>query len=448
MIPYGRQSISDDDIEAVVRSLRSDFLTCGPEVEAFEKEFAAFVGAKHAVAVCNATAALHLAMQVLGIGKGDRVVTSPNTFVASANAAAYIGATPDFSDIDPKSYNLDPVLLEQNWKPDTKAVVAVDYAGQPCDMPEIARIARSRGAYVIEDACHGTGGGFEVDGRKWKLGGHPWADITTFSFHPVKTLTTGEGGILLTENDEWAAKARLLRTHGITRNHDEFTGLDDSEHSDFRFQYSAKPNPPSAIPDQSSLAERGPWYYEMQDLGYNYRITDLQSALGRSQLKRLPEFIARRQQIALRYNQAFSTLDWLQTPALGRASSPATRYPLPVASAASNTLDPRFSTLDSSFSYQLSDLSLHLYTLQIDFPRLGKTRTKVMQEVRDQGVGTQVLYIPVYLQPWYRRTYGYAPGKCPNAEHFYAHALSLPLFPAMSDADVEKVVASVKSLAK
>jgi dTDP-4-amino-4,6-dideoxygalactose transaminase len=316
MIPYGKQSISEDDIEAVVRSLSSDFLTCGPEVEAFEREFAAFVGAKHAVAVCNATAALHLAMQVLGIGKGDRVVTSPNTFVASANAAAYVGATPDFSDIDPKSYNLDPVVLEKNWKPDTKAVVAVDYAGQPCNMPEIARIARSRGAYVIEDACHGTGGSFQADGRKWKLGGHPWADITTFSFHPVKTLTTGEGGILLTENDEWAAKARLLRTHGITRTPSEFTGLSESPSS-----------PSSAIRDQSSLAERGPWYYEMQELGYNYRITDLQCALGRSQLKRLPEFIARRQQIASCYNQAFSNLDWLKTPTFDRAFSPTTRYP-------------------------------------------------------------------------------------------------------------------------
>ena len=433
MIPYGRQSISEDDIAAVVRSLRSDFLTCGPEVEAFEKEFAAFVGAKHAVAVCNATAALHLAMQVLGIGKGDRVVTSPNTFVASANAAAYVGATPDFSDIDSKTYNLDPVMLEQNWKPDTKAVVAVDYAGQPCNMPEIARIARSRGAYVIEDACHGLGGGFQADGRKWKLGGHPWADITTFSFHPVKTLTTGEGGILLTENDEWAAKARLLRTHGITRNHDEFTGLDDSEHSDFRFQFSAKPNPPSVIRDQSFLAERGPWYYEMQELGYNYRITDLQCALGRNQLKRLPEFITRRQQIASCYNQAFSNLDWLKTPSFDRAFLLATRHQPPATG--------------SDFSYQLSDLSLHLYTVQIDFPSVGKTRTKVMQELREKGVGTQVLYIPVYLQPWYRRIYGYASGKCPNAERFYARALSLPLYPAMSDKDVGKVIGAVANLA-
>ena len=418
MIPYGRQSISEDDIEAVVRSLRSDFLTCGPEVEAFEREFAAFVGAKHAVAVCNATAALHLAMQVLGIGKSDRVVTSPNTFVASANAAAYVGATPDFSDIDSKTYNLDPVVLEQNWKPDTKAVVAVDYAGQPCNMPEIARIARSRGAYVIEDACHGTGGGFEAAGRKWKLGGHPWADITTFSFHPVKTLTTGEGGILLTANDEWAAKARLLRTHGITRNHEEFTGLDDQL--------------PQVSGLGSPLSEFGPWYYEMQELGDNYRITDLQCALGRSQLNRLPEFITRRQQIVAHYNKSLANLDWLKTPAFGCTLLPATRHESPATG--------------SDFSYQLSDISLHLYTVQIDFPHLGKTRTEVMQEVREQGVGTQVLYIPVYLQPWYRRTYGYASGKCPNAERFYARALSLPLFPAMTDADVQKVIHSVLAL--
>ena len=421
MIPYGRQSISEDDIEAVVRSLRSDFLTCGPEVEAFEKEFAAFVGAKHAVAVCNATAALHLAMQVLGIEKGDRVVTSPNTFVASANAAAYVGATPDFSDIDPKSYNLDPVVLEKNWKPDTKAVVAVDYAGQPCNMPEIARVARSRGAYVIEDACHGTGGSFQADGRKWKLGGHPWADITTFSFHPVKTVTTGEGGILLTENDGWAATARLLRTHGITRNPSEFTGLSDSPSSSCSAISPSQSDivvQSSAIRDQSSLAERGPWYYEMQELGYNFRITDLQCALGRSQLKRLPDFITRRQEIASCYNQAFSNLDWLKTPALAPwLLSPAENL-----------------------------ISWHLYTVQIDFPRLVKTRTEVMQELREKGVGTQVLYIPVYLQPWYRRTYGYAPGKCPKAEEFYSRALSLPLFPAMNDADVQKVIHAVLAL--
>jgi perosamine synthetase len=413
MLPYGRQSITEPDIEAVVRALRSDFLTCGPEVDSFEQEFASFVGAKHAVAVCNATAALHLAMRVMEIGPGDRVVTSPNTFLASANAAAYVGATPDFSDIDSTYHDLDPAELEKCWKPDTKAVVAVDYAGIPCDMPEIARIARNRGAYVIEDACHGIGGGFHAEGKSWKLGGHPWADITTFSFHPVKTMTTGEGGILVTDNDEWAAKARLLRTHGITRSPSEFLGLTDPQSS-------------SSDLLSPALAERGPWFYEMQELGYNYRITDLQCALGRSQLARLPQFIQRRQEIAARYNEAFANLDWLQTPSL------TTRHQPP--------------STDPSFTFELSGLSLHLYTVQIDFARLGKSRTQVMQELRNEGVGSQVLYIPVYLQPWYRHTFGYAPGKCPNAEEFYSRALSLPLYPSMSDRDVTAVIDAVHAL--
>jgi perosamine synthetase len=408
MIPYGRQSIGEEDIAAVTRALRSDFLTCGPEVDAFEKEFAALVGAKHAVAVCNATAALHLAMRVLGIGPGNRVVTSPITFLASANAAAYVGATPDFSDIDPIFFTLDPARLESGWQADTKAVVAVDYAGAPCNMPEIARIARSRGAFVVEDACHGIGGGFNADGKHWKLGGHPWADITTFSFHPVKTMTTGEGGVLVTDNDEWAATARLMRSHGVTRDPAQFLGLID---------------PPTQVSGfRSQLSEIGPWYYEMQDLGYNYRITDLQCALGRNQLRHLPAFINRRQEIVARYNDAFANLDWLTPPAFSSGLS---------------ALDP------SAFHFQLSDLSLHLYTVLIDFERLGKTRTEVMHELREKGVGSQVLYIPVYLQPWYRRTYGYVPGKCPKAEEFYARALSLPLYPSMTDEDVERVMHAV-----
>ena len=413
MLPYGRQSVAESDVDAVVRALRSEFLTSGPEVELFEREFAAMVGAKHAVAVCNATAALHLAMRVLGIRVGDRVVTSPNTFLASANAAAYMGATPDFSDTDPVFHNLDPAVLEANWKLDTKAIVAVDYAGVPCDIPEIARIARSRGAFVIEDACHGVGGGFNADGKSWKLGGHPWADITTFSFHPVKTMTTGEGGMLVTDNEEWAVKARLLRSHGVTRNPADFVGIvDKTTH---------------ASGSRSQLSEPGPWYYEMQDLGYNYRLTDIQCALGRSQLKRLPEFISRRQEIAAQYSEAFAHLDWLQVPSLATIKRPP--------------------ATDQSFGFQLSDLSLHLYSVEIDFARLGKARTEVMQELRHQGVGSQVLYIPVYLQPWYRRTFGYAPGKCPNAEAFYTRALSLPLYSSMTKRDVQKVIDSVWGLA-
>lgn len=412
MIPYGRQSISDDDVAAVVRALRSDFLTCGPEVEAFEKQFAAMVGAKHAVAVCNATAALHLAMNVLGIGPGDRVITSPNTFLASANAAAYVGATPDFSDIDAEFHNLDPAVLERDWKPDTKAVVAVDYAGVPCNMPEIARIARARGAFVIEDACHGIGGGFRAYGKQWKLGGHPWADITTFSFHPVKTMTTGEGGILVTENDEWAAKARILRSHGVTRDPATFLGLVDGT--------------PQVSGVRSPLSEIGPWYYEMQDLGYNYRITDLQCALGRSQLANLPAFIRRRQEIATHYNKAFANLSWLQIPSLSNYHQPSVR--------------------DSELSFQLSDLSLHLYTVQIDFKRLGKPRADLMRDLQAKGIGSQVLYIPAYLQPWYRRKFSYTQGKCKNAEEFYSACLSIPLHASMSADNVDDVVKTMTSI--
>jgi UDP-4-amino-4,6-dideoxy-N-acetyl-beta-L-altrosamine transaminase len=396
MIPYGRQTISEDDIAAVVAALRSDFLTQGPLIETFERRFAEAVGARYAVAVNSATAALHLALRVAGIGPGDRVVTSPNTFLASANAAAYVGATPDFCDIDPISYTLDPVALEANWSDDIRAVVAVDYAGQACDLPEIARIAHARGAIVIEDACHAVGGAFHVPGRvdgPWKHGGNPWADITTFSFHPVKTMTTGEGGMLVTDRADWADLARTLRSHGIVRD-------------PAKFEISS---------EDVMLGEKGPWFYEMQKLGYNYRLTDLQCALGISQLSRLDFMIARRREIVACYNAAFSDLPWLKCPSLRTASDRATT-------------------------------SWHLYTVQIDFPRLGRTRSEAMAALRVAGVGSQVLYIPVYLQPWYRKTYGYFPGKCPQTELFYKRALSLPLFSGMSDADVARVIAAVRVL--
>lgn len=396
MLPYGRQTVSEDDIAAVVAVLRSDFLTQGPAIEAFEQRFAARVGARYAVAVNSATAALHLAMRVAQIGAGDRVVTSPITFLASANAAAYVGATPDFCDIDPIGYTLDPSALEKNWTPDTRAVVAVDYAGQACDLPEIARVARAHGAIVIEDACHATGGAFhagEPAEQVWKIGGHPWADLTVFSFHPVKTMTTGEGGMLVTDRRDWADLARTLRSHGIVRDAARF----------------------ESPTEDAVLGEKGPWFYEMQELGFNYRLTDLQCALGLSQLDRLGAFIQRRQEIVARYNAAFAGLDWLTPPAL--------RNPADV-----------------------TTTSWHLYTVQIDFSCLGRTRTQVMAELRADGVGSQVLYIPVHLQPWYRRTYGYAHGKCPVAEAFYARSLSLPLFPAMADVDVARVISAVQAL--
>jgi perosamine synthetase len=388
MIPYGRQTITEEDIAAVSAVLRSDFLTQGPLVEKFERAFAARVGARHAVAVSSATAALHLAMRVAGIGPGDRVVTSPNTFLASANAAAYVGATPDFADIDAVTYTLDPASLEANWRDDTRAVVVVDYAGQASDLPAIARIARARGAIVIEDACHAVGGQFQAEGRTHNIGAHRWADMAVFSFHPVKTLTTGEGGMLVTDRADWAEQARRLRSHGIERNSDNFETFTD---------------------------ESGPWLYEMQELGYNYRLTDLQCALGLSQLERLDAALTRRREIVAAYNKAFAGLDWLVTPGLREAADAATT-------------------------------SWHLYTVQIDFAALGRSRAEVMAELRAAGIGTQVLYIPVHLQPWYRRTYGYGPGKCPVAEKFYAQALSLPLYPTMSAADVQRVVVAVETL--
>lgn len=416
MIPYGKQTISDDDIAAVIAALRSDFLTCGPEIDAFEQEFAEMVGAKHAVAVCNATAALHLAMLVAKIGSGDRVITSPNTFLSSANCAAFVGAVPDFADIDPDTYNLCPKALEANWQDDTKAVVAVAYAGLPCDMPAIAKIARERGAIVIEDGCHGPGGGFVHENKFYKVGGHPWADITTFSFHPVKTMTTGEGGILVTDNDDYAKRARLLRAHGITRDSSEF----------------------SVFGNQSPITESGSWTYEMQSLGYNYRITDIQCALGRSQLKKIPSFIQRRQEIVDQYNSAFGDLSWLDTPKdTGWLKAHREGDNL------------RFAIRDSPIKpTDLSQpvVSYHLYTVQIDFDALGRSRIEAMAELRRQCVGTQVLYIPVYLQPWYQKTYDYRSGKCANAEAYYLKSLSLPLYPAMTDDDVATVIRAIKTL--
>lgn len=394
-LAYGRQSIDEADIAAVTRALRSEFLTSGSEVTLFESEFAGMCGATHAVALSNATTALHAAVLAAGIGPGDRVLTSPNTFLSSANCAAFVGATPDFVDIDPVSHNLDPAALEAAWTDDVKAVIPVAYAGQPADMPRIAAIARSRGAVIIEDASHATGGGFFRDGKSWKTGAHPWADMTVFSFHAVKTLTTGEGGMLVTNDAELARKARLFRSHGVERDPARFEGFGTTS---------------------GPLAEVGPWVYEMHELGHNHRVTDIQCALGRSQLEKLPGFIKRRQDIVARYNDAFSKLSWLSTPGLTVAED-------------------------------RDEISWHLYTVEIEFSQLALTRTEVMAALREKGVGSQVLYIPVHLQPWYRRAYGYGTGKCPIAEAFYARCLSLPLHPSLSDDDVDRVIATVLSLA-
>lgn len=398
MIHYGRQNIDKDDVEAVLEVLKSDYLTTGPQVEAFEDGFAEKIGAKYAVAVSSGTAALHLAMLVLNIGKGDRVVTSPNTFLASANCAAFVGATPDFCDIDKGSYNLSPVELEKNWKNDTRAVIAVDYAGQPCNMPEISRIARSKGAYVVEDASHAVGTRFEYEGKVWATGSHPWADLTVFSFHPVKTITTAEGGVITTHDICLAEELRKLRNHGIIRDSGKWLGLDDSN---------------------DVLDERGGWYYEMQSLGYNYRISDLQCALGRSQLHKLDAFIKRRIEIVSAYNAGFSDIHWIETP-----------------------------SVSDCFEYsEHTHISWHLYTVLIDFKKIRLSRTELMKCLREQGIGTQVLYIPVHLQPWYREKYGYGIGKCPVSEELYTRYLSLPLHPGLTDSEISFIVRSVIEIA-
>jgi perosamine synthetase len=379
VIPYGRQTIDDDDIAAVVGALNSDFLTTGPEVEAFENELAEYVGAKHVIAVNSGTAALHMAAAAAGIAPGDHVITSANTFLASANCAAYLGATPDFADIDLVTYNLSVESLQQTWRTTTKAVIAVDFAGQPCDYPKITQLARSRGATVIQDASHSLGG----RAFGYPVGGLPGVDLTTFSFHPVKTMTTGEGGAVATDRDDFAEFCREFRSHGMVREPKKFRALE---------------------PDS--------WVYEMQNLGFNYRITDLQCALGRSQLRKLDRFVERRAEIVSRYNQAFKDLEHVQIP----------RVPSP------------------------SEISWHLYVVQVDFPAIGKIRGEVMNQLREAGVGTQVHYIPVHLQPWYRDHFGYLPGKCPNAEAYYQRALSLPLYPAMSDLGISQVIEAVRTV--
>lgn len=398
VVPYGKQSISEDDIAAVVEVLRSPLITQGPVTEAFENAFAELCGAKHAVACANGTAALHLAMMAARIGQGDRVVTTPNTFLASANSAAYVGATPDFADIDEVTYCLCPDSLEDNWKPDTKAVVAVDFAGQPAEMPRIAEVAHSKGAVVIEDACHAVGGRFEWQGEEFRVGGHPWADMTTFSFHPVKTLTAGEGGMVVTDSDEYAERVRMLRSHGMVRDPRQFTHFNT---------HGFPVNEPHA------------WHlYEMQDLGYNFRMSDIHAALGLSQLGRLPEFIKRRQEIVSRYNSELNGIDNLILPDLGEWLR------------------------DGSHR-----LSWHLYAVQFDFEKMGTSRAEVLKGLKERwAIACQSHYLPVHLQPWYVNQFGYGKGKCPNGERFGAQCISLPLYTSMSDDDVSRVIEGVSSL--
>lgn len=377
IISYGKQWIDRDDIKAVAHVLKSDFLTQGPKVTEFEEKICKYTGAKYCVAVSNGTAALHLAVKALGIREQAEAITSPITFVASSNAMIYNGLKPVFADIDPRFFNIDPNEIASRITKKTKLIIPVHYAGQPCQMRQIAKIAKQHRCFVIEDGAHAIGSSYQ-DGTK--VGNCKYSDLTTFSFHPVKTITTGEGGAITTNDKELYEKLLVLRTHGITK-------------------------------DPKSLSKNpGPWYYEMQDLGFNYRLTDLQAALGTSQLKKLDKFASRRREIVKKYNQAFKNLAGVMTP-----------YE-----------DPK---VNSAF---------HLYTLQIDFAAVGQSRVQLMQKLKDQGIGSQVLYIPVHLQPYYRKNYKYRAGDYKRAEAFYEQALSLPLFPKMTNRDVRSVIKALK----
>ncbi|HMP74769.1 MAG TPA: UDP-4-amino-4,6-dideoxy-N-acetyl-beta-L-altrosamine transaminase [Kiritimatiellia bacterium] len=389
MIPYGRQTIEVDDVEAVSAALQSDFLTQGPSVDAFERAFAARVGAAHAVAVNSGTAALHASMAALGFGPGDEVIVPPITFTATVNCALFVGATPVFADTTPDGH-IDPRQIESKITAKTKAVIAVDYAGWPCDYERILALCDRHGLVLICDACHALG-------ATWN--GMPIGSIgrlNCFSFHPVKHIATGEGGMITTDDPLLAEKMRMFRTHGITKDAARFKGLDSD----------------GAV--LSPISDLGPWHYEMQALGFNYRMPDLNAALGISQLRKLDRFIARRRAIARRYSEALAGIPHVELP----VSDVQVRGCAPYAAVH----------------------AFHLFPLLIDFRALGKSRTLVMEELRARGVGAQVHYIPVCLQPYYRERFGFVPGQFPAAESFFARELSIPMFPTLRDDEVERVI--------
>lgn len=382
-IPYGRQWIDEDDIAAVVEVLRSDMITQGPLVQEFEESLAAYCGTKYAVAVSSGTAGLHLACLAADIVPGDRVLTSPITFVASANCALYCGARPDFVDVDSRTFNLSPdnlntYLNNYSGEDRLKAVIPVHFSGQPCDMEAISAIAQKNKLFVIEDACHALGAAFKGQEGDWyQVGSCSHSDMVVFSFHPVKHITTGEGGAVLTNDEGIYRRLKELMTHGITKDLELLEQID------------------------------GAWYYEMQNLGYNFRISDIQCALGLSQLKKIDRWVERRGQIAQIYDKEFKTVDEIILP-----------YQIPQAHS-----------------------SRHLYVIQIKGD-LGR-RKRVFDALRAEEIGVQVHYIPVHLHPYYKKRFGYSLGAFPKAEEYYARCLSLPIFPRMSELDVLRVVESI-----
>jgi len=369
LIPYGHQWIDQRDIDEVVKVLKTDWITQGPKIEEFEKSVAKYCGVKYAVAVSSGTAALHAAYAAAGIKAGDEVITTPLTFAATAYTIALLGAKPVFADIKEDTFNIDPKKIEKKITKRTKAIAPVDFAGQPCDYKEIFKIAKKHKLLVIEDAAQSFGAEY----KRKRIGS--FADLTTLSFHPVKTITTGEGGMILTNNKGFYEKLKVFRHHGIIK----------------------KP-------------ERGSWYYEIKDLGHNFRITDFQCALGLSQLKKIGKFIKRRREIVARYNRALKDIKEIILPVEKEDRKSA----------------------------------WHLYIIQLSLEKLKTNRKKIFEKFQKEGVGVQVHYLPLHLQPFFQRKFGYKIGDFPIAEKYYQRAITLPLFPAMREEDIARVVKIVK----
>jgi len=381
MISYSKQSIDQSDIDAVITVLNGDWLTQGPAVETFENDLKSYFGAKNSCAVVNGTSALHLTGLALGWQTGDVVITSPITFLATANCIVYSGATPDFVDIDPVTYTIDPNKVEEKIKAykskgkKVKAVIGIDYAGHPCDWQALREIADKYELQLVNDNCHALGASYNAD----KQYAEKYADVVIQSYHPVKLITTGEGGAILTNDSKIDEKVRCLRTHSMTKDPNQLEKND------------------------------GPWYYEMHEVGYNYRITDFQCALGSSQLKKLDHYVQKRRGIAKKYDESFSSVDSLKIPE------------------AHNSVGHAY----------------HLYPLQIDFEKLSLTKPDFFQKMKQLGINLQVHYIPVHLQPFYKRNHGFKPGDYPIAENFYDQVVSIPLYPSLTDVEIEKVVTDI-----
>ena len=378
MISYGKQSIDQADIDSVVEILKGDWLTQGPAVEIFESDLKNYFGANHACAVANGTAALHLTGLALGWRAEDIVITSPITFLATANCIVYAGATPDFVDIDPVTYTIDPNLVEERIKyhqskgKKVKAIIGVDYAGHPCDWKALREIADKYDLQLVNDNCHALGATYLND-KQYAV---KYTDLVIQSYHPVKHLTTGEGGAILTNNPDFDEKVRRLRTHGMTKDPNLMEGND------------------------------GPWYYEMHEVGFNYRITDFQCALGSSQLKKLDSFVKNRREIAKQYYNLFSNIKFIKTPKV------------------QNTVEH----------------SYHLYPLQINFEKLSLTKVEFFEKMKNAGILLQVHYIPIHIQPFYKKNYGFNKGDFPISERFYRNEVSLPIYPDLSTKEVAFVV--------